>query len=75
MFPWPGYESAFWLGVFVVVMLGSSWRDGRPRQVPHDTLDERLGMLDALRDREVIGPDEYAARRQRILDDAAGRPR
>jgi len=39
-----------------------------PHDLPHYTLGERLAMLDDLRDREVIGPGEYVARRQRILE-------
>lgn len=46
-----------------------------PRRLPELSLEQRLAMLDDLRDREVIGPEEYAARRQRILDDAASRSR
>jgi len=47
----------------------------RYRDYPAPSLAERLAALDDLRDREEIGPDEYTERRQRILAEAAGRPR
>ena len=52
-----------------VVAMGN--RDGTPRKGAGTTLGQELIDLKKARDQNVISEDEYAAQRQKLMDDKA----